>query len=256
MTKKHLITCSVMMVLVIISGLNICSTEGSARVEKSVKLSPRIAKYIFKNTDDAADYSFANEALPTNEAGVKHTFKRALQRDSYKTVQSNILQVKAWKLFPVIEPILKAYGIPDDFKYVPLVETGLCEGTSPKGARGIWQFMPGTARLYGLKVGDGVDERLNIHKSTIAACRYIKDLYNEFNSWTLAAAAYNDGSIKVERAISRQNEDNYYLLHLNYETATYVYDIIAMKQVITEPEKYGYKDYFKVSKPSELLAFK
>ena len=117
--------------------------------------------------------------------------QRSLQKHNYRNIQSNILQNKAAKLFPIIEPILQAYGIPDDFKYIPLVESGLDGGISSKGAKGLWQFMPGTARTYGLKVGKGVDERANVQKSNIAACKYIKELYAEFNSWTLAAAAYN-----------------------------------------------------------------
>ncbi len=157
-------------------------------------------------------------------------------------------------MFPIIEPILKAYGIPEDFKYVPLVESGLCEGTSPKGARGVWQFMPGTARTYGLKVGKGKDDRLNLRKSTIAACKYIKELYGEFNSWTLAAAAYNNGSIKLERAMNKQNEDNYFRMTLNRETGSYVYKLVAMKEIINKPAKYGYKNFYSyMQKPMPFL---
>jgi membrane-bound lytic murein transglycosylase MltF len=210
-----------------------------------VNLSPRITSFIYKtNTDADDDFSFANEAIPLRNTSVSKKLKRSLWKHSFSCIQSNILHNKAEQLFPIIEPILKAYGIPNDFKYIPLVETGLCEGTSPKGARGIWQFMPGTARTYGLKVGHGVDERLNVRKSTLAACRYIKELYAEFNSWTLAAAAYNNGSIKLEKVINKQNEDNYFRMHLNKETGIYVYNLIAMKAIITQPEKYGY-GYFK-----------
>jgi membrane-bound lytic murein transglycosylase D len=104
--------------------------------------------------------------------------------------------------------------------------------------------MPGTARTYGLKVRGGVDERLNLRKSTIAACKYIKELYGEFNSWTLAAAAYNNGSIKLARAINKQNEDNYFRMSLNRETGSYVYKLIAMKEIINKPRKYGYSSYY------------
>ena len=256
MTKRHLITCSVIVLLVIISAFNICGTKAVPTtnisnekaplpVDKTVKLSPRISTFIYKNSDAVNEYSFANEAVPVRDPGVTRKLKRSLQMHSFKCVQSNILQSKAEKLFPIIEPILKAYGIPDDFKYIPLVESGLCEGTSPKGARGLWQFMPGTARTYGLKVGHGIDERLNVHRSTVAACKYIKELYVEFNSWTLAAAAYNNGSIKLAKVINRQNEDNYFRMHLNRETGNYVYNLIAMKAIITQPKKYGY-DYYAV----------
>ncbi|MDR3696265.1 lytic transglycosylase domain-containing protein [Mucilaginibacter sp.] len=260
MTKKHLITCSVIIVLVIISTLNIYSAMGSkTAVEPAVKpvinvpaLALKTVNFVPKSIAAENDFSFANEALPLNDARVKHKLQRSLAKHYFKNVGTNILQTKALQLFPIIEPILKAYGIPEDFKYIPLVESGLCEGTSPRGAKGIWQFMPGTARTYGLKVRDGVDERMNTRKSTIAACKYIKELYVEFNSWTLAAAAYNNGEIQIERAINRQNEDNYFLMHLNGETAAYVYNIIAMKQIISQPGKYGYKTYLK---PNELFAY-
>jgi len=260
MTKKHLITCSVIFVLVIISTLNIYSAMGSKTtvepVVKPVDTTPapiiRAVNYVPKSIAAENDFSFANEALPINDASVKRKLQRSLIKHDFKNVRTNILQTKALQLFPIIEPILRAYGIPEDFKYIPLVESGLCEGTSPKGAKGIWQFMPGTARTYGLKVRDGVDERMNTRKSTIAACKYIRELYVEFNSWTLAAAAYNNGEIQIERAINRQNEDNYFLMHLNGETAAYVYNIIAMKQIISQPGKYGYKTYFK---PNELFAY-
>jgi membrane-bound lytic murein transglycosylase D len=246
MTKRHLITCSVIVLMVIFSAFKISSSKAVIAVKRSVKLSPRISKFIFKNTDAENDYSFANEALPINDAGVYRKLQHSLFKHNFRNVQSNILQNKADRIFPIIEPILRAYGIPDDFKYLPLVEAGFSEGASPKGAKGLWQFMPGTARTYGLKVGHGIDERMNIRKSTFAACKYIKELYAEFNSWTLAAAAYNDGSIKMEQAINRQNEDNYFRMHLNHETGAYVYNLIAMKAIISQPKKYGYKNYYKL----------
>jgi len=259
MTKKHLITCSVITVLVIISTLNICSVMGSKTDAEPVAISadsvslPQLKPETFvpKIIPSANVYSFADEALPVNDALVKRRLMHTLQKHNFKNVGTNILQTKASQLFPIIEPILRAYGIPDDFKYIPLVESGLCAGTSPKGARGLWQFMPGTARTYGLRVGSGEDERLNVRKSTVAACRYIKGLYAEFNSWTLAAAAYNNGSIKMKRAINNQEEDNYFLMHLNDETASYVYNLVAMKEIISEPEKFGYRSFLR---PSELFA--
>jgi membrane-bound lytic murein transglycosylase D len=260
MNKKHLITCSVMAVLVIISTLNICSVPVSkidAEIANKTAAKPAVSvfttpRFVLKNTIAADEYSFADETLPVKDAGVKRRLERSLQKHGYRNVGSNILHVKALKWFPIIEPILKAYGIPDDFKYVPLVESGFGESVSSKGARGLWQFMPGTARTYGLKVHGDIDERTNMRKSTIAACRYIRALYSDFNSWTLAAAAYNNGEIKLEHAINNQSEDNYFLMHLNSETAAYVYNLVAMKQIISQPERYGYKPYLK---PAELFAF-
>ena len=246
MMKKHLITCSVIVVLLIIFKLNTASTVITKPAPKTVTPVAYVVPTLVTNikiTETANDYSFANETLPVS-ATVYRKLQQSLKKHNYKNIQSNKLHAKALKLFPIIEPILKAYGIPDDFKYLPLVESGLHEGTSPKGAAGLWQFMPGTARTYGLKVNSKVDERKNVVKATRAACRYINELYEEFNSWTLAAAAYNNGSVKLERAINSQSEDNYFMMKLNRETGNYVYSIIAMKEIIAKPRKYGYSEYY------------
>jgi membrane-bound lytic murein transglycosylase D len=240
MIKTCLVTCSVILVMVIISSFVVnspLSKPTAAAKEPQVEKQP----LIFNKSHAEVGLNFANEALPVNDKRVDRKMMITLHRHNFSCIQSYVLQLKAEKLFPVIEPILKAYGIPDDFKYIPLVESGLCSGVSPRGAAGVWQFMPGTARTYGLKVGHGVDERQNLRKSTIAACKYIKELYGEFKSWTLAAAAYNNGEIQLAKAINRQNEDNYFRMHLNRETGVYVYNIIAMKEVISKPVKYGYR---------------
>jgi len=259
MMKKHLITCSVIVVLLIIFKLNTASSVITKPAPKTVTPVTYVIPNLVintKTTDAANDYSFANEALPVN-ASVYRKLQKSLKKHNYKNIQSNILHAKALKLFPIIEPILKAHGIPEDFKYIPLVESGLHEGTSPKGAAGLWQFMPGTARSYGLKVNSKVDERKDIKKATLAACRYINELYDEFNSWTLAAAAYNNGSVKLERAINSQSEDNYFMMKLNRETGNYVYSIIAMKEIIAKPKKYGYSEYYTFAKfqPKNFIAY-
>jgi len=172
-----------------------------------------------------------------------------LKAHKYEKLQTSVLHRKAAKYFPLIEPILKMYGIPEDFKYVPLVESGLQSGTSPKGASGMWQFMPQTARDFGLRVDGNVDERQMVIKSTVAACKYLKSLFGEFNSWTLVAAAYNIGEGNLKRAMSRQNQDNYFKIKLNRETSTYVYKLVSMKEIIENPKKYGYHN-----RASRLLA--
>jgi membrane-bound lytic murein transglycosylase D len=253
MTKKHLITCSVMVVVLFISTFDLCDATAVKRSNATHHSSSFV---ITKTNDESNLFSFADENLPVNNDRVNRKLSYSIWMHSYTKVQSNILHRKAEKLFPIIEPILAAYGIPEDFKYIPLVESGLKSGTSPKGARGLWQFMPGTARSYGLKVNRKKDERLNVRKSTIAACKYLKELYAEFDSWTLAAAAYNNGSIKLERAMNRQSEDNYYRMHLNRETGMYVYKLIAMKEVIENPGKYGYKEFYSYTfDKSQLMAF-
>ncbi len=251
MIKKHLLTCSVMVVMAVIFELNIYSTT----VTKPVMKSTTTSKFIFTN-NTAPTYSFANEAIPVNNAGVDRKMRTTLLQLNHKRIGSNSLHIQAERLFPIIEPILKVYGIPDDFKYLPLVESGLDGGKSSKGAAGLWQFMPGTARHYGLKVGKGIDERQNVRKSTIAACKYIKELYGLFNNWTLAAAAYNNGEIKLAKAMNDQKScTNYFTMHLNRETGNYLYTILAMKEVILQPERYGYHRIFSTVPATNLLAY-
>jgi len=197
-----------------------------------------------------ARLNFAEETLPLGDAKVERKMKKVLAAYSYSKLQTHKLHKKAAEWFPVIEPILAAYGIPEDFKYVPLVESGLQAGTSPKGAAGFWQFMPGTARSYGLKVNSKVDERNNLRKSTIAAAKYIKELYSIFDSWTLVAAAYNVGDGHMKKQINRQNQDNYFKMKLNRETAGYVYKLISMKEIMEDPVRHGYRA------SDELLAYK
>jgi membrane-bound lytic murein transglycosylase D len=196
-----------------------------------------------------ARLNFAKETLPLGDSKVERKMKKVLKTYNYNTTQTNRLQRKAAEWFPVIEPILAKYGIPNDFKYMPLVESGLKSGVSPKGAAGFWQFMPGTARTYGLRVNASVDERKNLHKSTVAACKYLKELYGIFESWTLVAAAFNVGDNHMKRQINRQNQDNYFKMKLNQETGKYVYKLISMKQIVEHPQRYGY------APSKELLAY-
>ncbi len=193
--------------------------------------------------------SFANESLPLGDPRIKSKMNKSLHAHSHTKLQTSRLHQQASKWFPIIEPILAKYGIPEDFKYMPLVESGLMSGTSPKGASGFWQFMPQTARDFGLRVDSNYDDRKNMQKSTVAAAKYIKSLYRQFDSWTLAAAAYNIGEGSLKRQINRQNQDNYFKMKLNRETASYVYKLISMKEIIENPTRYGY-----TSKISSLLA--
>lgn len=227
------------------------STEEVQKTVKNTVVAPVVTPVIEveKPKKTKAKLNFAKETLPLADARVKRKMKRYLAHYSYRKTQTNRLHKKAAEWFPVIEPILKKYGIPNDFKYVPLVESGLKAGTSPKGASGFWQFMPGTARSYGLKVNANVDERKNLRKSTIAACKYLKDLHDVFGNWTLVAAAYNVGDNHMKKQINRQKQDDYYKMKLNRETGAYVYKLISMKEIVKNPSTHGYKE------PKTLLAF-
>ncbi len=148
---------------------------------------------------------------------------------------------RANRYFPKIEKILREHNLPEDFKYLCLIESGLTQAVSPSGAKGFWQFMPKTAMEYGLKVNREIDERLHIEKSTLAACEYLTDAYNIFGEWTLAAASYNMGTGGVQRELDNQLVDNYYDLYLNPETSRYVFRIMAMKIIMENQEAYGFK---------------
>ncbi|WP_316823586.1 lytic transglycosylase domain-containing protein [Pedobacter gandavensis] len=217
------------------------AAESLLKEEKTTKNTDTLVSEIEEPAQTMADLKFAEEALPLGDAIVERKMEKALAKFSYSNLQTNRLHSKAAEWFPVIEPILAAYGIPEDFKYMPLVESGLKSGVSPKGAAGFWQFMPGTARSYGLKVNSKVDERNNLRKSTIAAAKYIKELYGIFDNWALVAAAYNVGDNHMRRQISKQKQDNYFKMKLNSETASYVYKLISMKQIMEYPDQYGYK---------------
>lgn len=183
---------------------------------------------------------FAGEIVPVKDVDVYERLDRELLINTYLH-SSTILNFKrANKFFPVIEPILKEYGVPDDFKYLAVIESNLQNVTSSAGAKGIWQFMPITAKQYGLEVNSSVDERYHLEKSTIAACKYLIDAKSKFGSWTLAAASYNAGMSGINSKLTKQDVADYYNLLLNSETSRYLFRIIAVKQIMQNPEKYGF----------------
>jgi len=246
MIKKHLIPLAVIILLLIMAKVftytlpneknhltnNTSSPENAVKEDSEKEASPF----------NIHQLTFADETLPLGDARVSGKMERTLAAFGYEQLQTYRLHRKAEEWFPIIEPILAAYGIPNDFKYMPLVESGLKAGVSPRGAAGYWQFMPATARMYGLKVNTRIDERNNLRKSTIAACRYLKELYGIFESWTLVAAAYNVGDVHLRRQINRQNQDNYFKMKLNRETGGYVYKLISVKEIVENPQRNGYRE--------------
>lgn len=186
------------------------------------------------------EIDFAGEKTPLNISDVHERFDRELLINANLDATTKIIIKRANRAFPVIEPILKKNGIPDDFKYLAVIESGLVNVVSPAGAKGVWQFMPDTARERGLEVNDVVDERYHLEKSTEAACAYLKTAYNKFGSWTLAAASYNGGVSGVNKQITFQGATNYYDLLLTDETARYVFRILALKEIMQHPAEYNF----------------
>lgn len=182
---------------------------------------------------------FCGESVPIHEEVVARRLVSALVSNTTRNQAFLRIRQRAAVFFPVIEPILARHGIPLDFKYLPLVESAL-QGfaVSPKGASGYWQFMPATARELGLSIGHGADERQHLVKSTNAACKYLRYLYTRLGSWTLAAAAYNNGIGALLTNIRRQQQRDYYYLRLNAETGKYLYRILAFKELFSNYRSY------------------
>ena len=184
--------------------------------------------------------SFAGERVPIENFEVYERIDREFLVNTYWHSSTILFFKKVNRWFPVIEPILKENNIPDDFKYVAVIESGLANVVSPAGATGFWQLTEDAALKYGLEVNSQVDERYNVEKSTGAACKYILDAYNEFKSWTMAAAAFNFGTNGMEKQTVRQKSSYYYNMVFGDETSRYIARIIAVKEILNNPNKYGF----------------
>jgi len=191
--------------------------------------------------------NFAGEQVPMNHLGIRENLEQEMLVNIYWQSQTLLALKRANRYFPEIEKILKKNGIPADFKYLALAESGFSYKASPAGAAGFWQILKSTAMANGLEVGKEIDERYNLEKSTESACTYFKQAYEEFHNWTLVAASYNMGMGGVAKAIAFQKQGTYYDLGLNTETSRYIYRILALKEIQSNPEKFGF-----YIKPSEL----
>ncbi len=183
---------------------------------------------------------FCGERVPLEMLDVRERLDRELLVNTYWQSNSLLAHKRANRWFPVIEPILKREGVPDDMKYIPLVESNFTNVTSPAGAVGFWQFMQPTAIAHGLEVASEVDERYNVVRSTEAACRYLKEAKKRYGSWAMAAASFNLGHGNLDRQVGRQGGSDYFNLLLPEETSRYVFRILAMKSIISDPERYGF----------------
>lgn len=186
------------------------------------------------------ELSFCGEQVPLERIDVRERLDRELLVNTYWQSNTLLAHKRAARWFPLIEGILEREGVPDDMKYLALIESGLANVVSPAGATGYWQFMKETAIGHGLEVNGEVDERYNVEKSTVAAARYLKEAYAKFGSWSMAAAAYNLGQGGVNKQVGRQQQESYYDLLLPEETSRYVFRILAMKEIIRDPERYGF----------------
>ena len=191
--------------------------------------------------------SFAGEPVPMNIADVRERLDREMHINAYWHTNTIFLLKRAHRWLPQIARVLEEEGIPDDFKFMPAIEGAFKNDISPKSAIGFWQFRRDAAREFGLEVSRQVDERYDPIKSTKAACKYLRKAYERFGSWTLVAASFNRGRSGIIRAMDNQKVDNYYDLMLNEETSRYVFRILAAKEILEHPRRYGFEV------PDELL---
>ena len=188
-----------------------------------------------------ASICLADEIVPLQRQDVQEALTKELIVNTY--LHSHTIQIlqTAPRVFSIIEPILQKMGVPDDFKYLAVIESRLnASAVSPAGAVGVWQIMKNTGKELGLEINDEIDERYHLEKSTEAAATYLKKAYDKLGSWTLAAAAYNAGQSMINKQMNIQKETDYYNLLLGEETERYVFRILALKQIMNEPEKYNF----------------
>lgn len=230
--------------IIMVSSLFIFSSKSSVAKEehKENLISDKNTSetYQIKALKIPSNLNFAGEKVPLGMDDIKERIDRELLVNTYWQSNGLLMFKRAHKYFPLIESILEKNEIPNDFKYLAVIESGLQNVTSPAGARGFWQLMKTTARENGLEVNTNVDERYHLEKATQVACDYLKSAKERLGSWTLAAAAYNAGRTGIIRKLNAQKVDSYYDLLLAEETKRYVPRMIAVKEILSNPEKYGF----------------
>ncbi|KQC28774.1 lytic transglycosylase domain-containing protein [Flagellimonas eckloniae] len=241
---KHIKNILAVIGLVVVIGSLVFAIQADSAAKEEIK-----QEVVDKNVADGyqisaieipSDLNFADEAVPLEDPEILERVDREFLVNTYWQSNALLLMKRANKYFPIIEPILAKNGIPDDFKYLAVAESGLQNVVSPAGATGFWQIMKATGKEYGLEVNANVDERYHVEKATQVACDYIKKWKNRFGSWTLTAAAYNAGPAGIQKYMDIQKVDDYYDLLLGQETGRYIFRIMAIKEIISNPDKYGF----------------
>ena len=200
--------------------------------------------HIDQNAHDIAlpeHMEFCGEPVPLDRFYVREALERELMVNVYRHSSTILLLKRTTRWFPVMEPIMQKNNLPKDFVYLAMIESDLTNAVSPSKAVGFWQFLEGTGKQYNLEINKEVDRRYDQEMETQAACDFLKDLYRRFNSWTLAAAAYNCGGGRISRTIEEQQVSSYYDMLLPNETERYVYRILAFKLITENPKKYGFQ---------------
>ncbi len=245
--RKLLFISALKVLLLMVVGFGVFLSVSAIKINKSDAESFRYEriKSPFDNKIYAvkipAQIEFAGENVPLDDADVRQRFDRELLVNTYWHSQTLYIMKEYPQVISIIEPILEKNGVPKDFIYLCIAESGLqINAQSPSGAAGLWQFIKTTGQSYGLIINAEVDERLSYEKSTEAACKYFLEAKEKFGSWTTAAASFNRGIEGMSAAVKNQDTNDYYSLYLNQETARYIYRILALKQVLSNPQQYGF----------------
>ena len=215
------------------------SDEGVMEVQYDEKISD--ARLPAVSFQVPGKISFAGEDVPLHIPDVHERLDKELQINCYLHSNTIFLIKRANRWFPEMEKILKKYDIPEDFKYLPLIESNLLNVISHRDAVGYWQILKTSGKELDLEITDEVDERYDPLKATEAACKYLRKAYRKFGNWTMVAASYNRGISGMDRALEDQDVDSYYDLYLNDETSRYVFRILAIKEIAENPLRYGFR---------------
>ncbi len=216
-----------------------CQNNQKQHTFKSIK-SEKPASPFVVFPDLPKEMTFAGQTIYLTDEDLRERLDREVLMTAYYQSAWIGAVKRANRYFPQIQHILKEEGVPDDFKYLAIIESNLMQAVSPVGAQGFWQFMPATAKMYGLEMNEHVDERLNIEKSTHAACQFLKDMNRQLDDWVLTTAAYNRGIGGVLEDMKWQQSEHYFDTYQNSETARYVFRLLATKLIFENPKAYGY----------------
>ena len=225
---------------IIIAWISLFLVVSACDTPKSTRPSRQVVTHSNEVPKLPEKMNFFNQSLSLLDIDIKERLDREILVNTYFQSSTSLAIKRSARYFPTLERILKEEGVPEDFKYLCVIESNLSNVISPAGAAGFWQFMPGTAPEYGLKVTPEIDERNHLEKSTRAACKLIKSNYRLFNDWVNACAAYNRGPGGLLRDMESQGVKHFFDTEMNPETARYVFRIMALKLIMEHPTAYGY----------------
>lgn len=237
--KKSTIFISLSIIIIGLAAILITLTSGND-IEKAESEMPLVLSMTASVTIPE-NMEFAGERITFDRYDKRERMDRELNSFTYFHSTTMLLFKRANRFFPIIEPILKQQGVPDDLKYLAVIESSLDpRAVSPARAAGLWQFLQSTGKQYGLETTSDVDERYHVEKSTVAACRYLKEAYQKYGSWSAASLSYNGGQARISNGLKDQDVDDSLDLWLVEETSRYYYRMLAIKAIFENPQRYGF----------------